>query len=77
MTRAERRDIDKRKALRKKRISDNYSAFLFDNSHYYSNLHQYSKNKIHCSCGMCRTKSYDQLSHSDIIKLMRLTEQLD
>ena len=24
---------------------------------YYSNLHQYSKNKIHCSCPMCRAKT--------------------
>lgn len=24
---------------------------------YYDNLHQYSKNKIHCSCGMCMAKT--------------------
>ena len=27
-----------------------------------------SKRKIHCSCWMCRTKSYDYLSHSDLKK---------
>lgn len=25
-----------------------------------------SKNKIHCSCWMCRSKSYDSLSHKDM-----------
>lgn len=77
MTRAERRYSDKRHALRKKKISDNYACWIADGSHYYDNLHQYSKNKIHCSCWICRTKSYDQMSHSDLIKLIRLTEQLD
>jgi len=24
---------------------------------YYKNLHQYSKNKIHCSCAMCSAKT--------------------
>ena len=24
---------------------------------YYDNLHQYSKNKIHCSCPMCSAKT--------------------
>lgn len=24
---------------------------------WYDNLHQYSKNKIHCSCWMCRSRS--------------------
>ena len=24
-----------------------------------------SKGKVHCSCPMCRTKSYDNLSHRD------------
>ena len=27
-----------------------------------------SKGKMHCSCRMCRTKSYDCLSHSDLKK---------
>ena len=50
-TRAERRHEDWAKAIRKKSIINNYG---FD---YYDNLHQYSKNKIHCSCGLCRSKT--------------------
>ena len=48
------RDVSFRKAMRKKRISDHYWSSR-DHS-YYDNLHQYSKNKIHCSCPLCRTK---------------------
>lgn len=51
-TRAERRHNDWTKAKRKKAISDAYSCFGFLHP-WYDNLHQYSKNKIHCSCGMC------------------------
>lgn len=39
------------KALRKKNINDAWGW------HYYDNLHQYSKNKIHCSCPMCASKT--------------------
>lgn len=53
-TRAERRHNDWRKAIRKHRIdtevSGRPSGVIPD---LYDNLHQYSKNKIHCSCGMC------------------------
>lgn len=74
-TRAERRNFNIKKALRKKRLSD---AWLIDN-HYYNNLHQYSKNKIHCSCPMCSRKTnnnfygesklYKKRDKSQIIKL--------
>ena len=46
-THAEKRHNDWKKAIRKKKIINVYG---WD---YYDNLHQYSKNKIHCSCGMC------------------------
>ena len=46
-THAEKRHNDWKKAIRKRKIIRQYG---FD---YYDNLHQYSKNKIHCSCGMC------------------------
>lgn len=36
-----------------------------------------AKGKIHCSCWMCRTKSYDMLSHSDRRKLDRAQAQMD
>lgn len=49
-----RRDMNKRKALRKRRIDrEVHYYFSTSNSDWYDNLHEYSKNKIHCSCGMC------------------------
>ena len=50
-THAEKRHNDWKKAIRKKKI---INAYGFD---YYDNLHQYSKNKIHCSCPLCRAKT--------------------
>ena len=50
-TAAEKRHNDWRKAIRKRKI---INAYGWD---YYDNLHQYSKNKIHCSCPMCRAKT--------------------
>lgn len=50
------RDVSKRKALRKRRIAE--QVYYDGKNHpYYSNLHQYSKNKIHCSCPMCSAKT--------------------
>ena len=56
MSRAYNRDVSKRKALRKKRIAE---EVYYDGKEYpyYNNLHQYSKNKIHCSCPMCSPKT--------------------
>lgn len=55
-SRAYNRDVSKRKALRKKRIAE---EVYYDGKEYpyYNNLHQYSKNKIHCSCPMCSPKT--------------------
>lgn len=47
-TRAERRHLNVTKALRKR----NMACF-----EWYDNLHQYSKNKIHCSCPLCSCKT--------------------
>lgn len=55
-SRAYNRDVSRRKALRKKRISDSFWPHA-SNYPYYDNLHQYSKNKIHCSCPMCSQKT--------------------
>lgn len=49
--RAYNRRISKTKAKRKQKIAEN-GYFP-----YYEHLHQYSKNKIHCSCPMCATKT--------------------
>ena len=56
------RDVSKRKAMRKRRIARNiyhcWGAWLGNHEwEYYDNLHQYSKNKIHCSCPCCNTKT--------------------
>lgn len=55
-SRAYNRQMSRRKALRKRRISEQF--YGIDREHpYYNNLHQYSKNKIHCSCPYCSTKT--------------------
>ena len=60
MISARNRDLSRRKALRKRRIAneiyrnhDSQGEYL----PYYDNLHQYSKNKIHCSCPSCSAKT--------------------
>ena len=51
-TSAERRHNDITKAIRKRDICR--KAYNWE---WYDNLHQYSKNKIHCSCPMCTSKT--------------------
>lgn len=63
-TTAERRRLNWKKAIRKRRIDRARNAIWPKNSPYghdwYDNLHQYSKGKIHCSCPMCRSKTNDK-----------------
>lgn len=55
MSRAYNRDVTRRKALSRRQLARKiYSRSEKD---YYDNLHQYSKNKIHCSCPMCSAKT--------------------
>lgn len=49
---AERRHNDWSKAIRKHRLCREKLGM-----DWYKNLHQYSKNKIHCSCRKCRAKT--------------------
>ena len=80
-TRAERRNLNIKKAVRKKTISDEW---FNDKHHYYDNLHQYSKNKIHCSCPCCSLKTrykknygkVENWKHSDLRKIVALEEQI-
>lgn len=53
-SRSYNRDVSIRKALRKRRIS---RLIYLGDVDYYDNLHQYSKNKIHCSCPLCSQKT--------------------
>lgn len=39
-------------------------------------LGKLSKGKIHCSCWMCRRKSYDEYSHRDKKRMSGMEEQL-
>lgn len=57
MTGGENRRISFLKALRKKRIDQDIYGYLNREHGYYKNLHQYSKNKIHCSCPICASKT--------------------
>ena len=70
-THAEKRHNDWKKAIRKRKIIRQYG---FD---YYDNLHQYSKNKIHCSCLLCRglTKAGES-NISDRRKLEEMDSQI-
>ena len=52
------RDVSIRKALRKRRLArEIYHSQNNPKWEYYDNLHQFSKNKIHCSCPCCSTKT--------------------
>lgn len=51
-SKAERRYKDLTKALRKRDICRKVYDW-----EWYDNLHQYSKNKIHCSCPLCAVKT--------------------
>lgn len=82
-TRAERRKIDYKKAIRKKNICEH--IYGLDEYVYYDNLHQYSKNKIHCSCPMCTKKTNNSSSwgmkrnytHADRVKIDSMDSQFE
>ena len=74
--RGEKRKIDFTHALRKKNKAETIG--LNKNCPYYDNLHQYSKNKIHCSCPICSGKtSKNGYTNTDKKKLLNLEEQLN
>ena len=88
-SRAERRHDDWTKAIRKRNIDRDLqsSSFCYD---WYDNLHQYSKNKIHCSCSLCRAKTRNKKysrrkswtpsvnwDDPDMKKIIDMKEQLD
>ena len=69
------RKMAKKKARRKQWIVKH--CYGWD---YYDNLHQYSKNKIHCSCHLCRAKRMGNrmgyLSIAEQKKISAMEEQL-
>ena len=59
-TRADRRHNNIKKAIRKQKIAKSVYPGEGESWNYYDNLHQYSKNKIHCSCYSCSCKTRDK-----------------
>ena len=53
---AYKRHMDFVKAIRKRRIDREIKPIGWEHD-WYDNLHQYSKNKIHCSCPLCSCKT--------------------
>ena len=68
MRRAKRRKTDVKKAIRKRAISKS----IYEGFDWYNNLHQYSKNKIYCSCPLCSFDPWKSgnLTMSDLRKQM-------
>ena len=91
MTGEKNRRMSILKALRKRRIDKHVTWYSEERGYgLYNNLHQYSKNKIHCSCSMCsaKTRNKGASKHkgmspginykiSDIRKIQRLEYQDD
>ena len=80
--RGERRKINFLHAVRKKKMDRQYP--LGDKYPMYNNLHQYSKNKSHCSCPDCRGRStghgdnsIEQLKISEQRKIQSMENQLN
>ena len=60
------REMAWRHAIRKRRIARQvYKAWHWGEIEwdYYDHLHQFSKNKIHCSCPMCSAKTRNKGKH--------------
>lgn len=61
--RGNRRKQNYRKAIRKEKIAK--QVYHFEDGHnYYNHLNQFSKNKIHCSCPMCKEKTNQKFNKS-------------
>ena len=71
-TKAERRKNDYNKAIRKKHIAESHGGLTC-----YDNTHQYSKNKIHCSCPLCSAKmgNTPHRKHSENMKFSAMNEK--
>jgi hypothetical protein len=67
-----RKAIQRKFQIQKKRFGREYANEIYDDR----KKGQLAKGKIHCSCPMCRTKSYDELSHRDKVKELQVKYQL-
>ncbi len=69
-----KRKLDYTKAVRKRNLSR--EIYHMD---WYKDLHTYSKNKIHCSCGMCRFRNAwepDRKPMADVRRIESMEYQL-
>lgn len=67
--RFKRRKTDWKKAIRKRKIAHEvYYSLPEDMWGWYNNLHQYSKNKIHCSCPICSVKTKNKGRRRQVCK---------
>ena len=73
--RAWKRKTSIKKARRKKRITGEVYQHGKDYP-WYNNLHQQSKNKIHCSCPLCRRESF-RTKKEKILTCELLKNELD
>ncbi len=71
---AEKRHNDWKKAIRKRKIDREVQGTAGSQHDLYDNLHQYSKNKIHCSCPLCRGKTDYNSNHVTISDKRKLDE---
>lgn len=73
--RAVRRKLDFSKAKRKQRLA----RLIYGEHSWYNNLHQYSKNKIHCSCPLCafnhKAHGYVNYSIADLKNFEKMNSQ--
>lgn len=81
-----RRHNDWTKVIRKRNILKD--MIWHDGTELYDNLHQYSKNNVHCSCHMCSVKSNNKgkrkhlygnyaPNHNPSVSDMRKIERMD
>jgi hypothetical protein len=73
LRRSQRRRIIDRKVAILKKYGGEGNVFAWSRG----NPGHFAKGKIHCSCWMCRSKSYDAISHSDEKKLLAAQQQLN
>ena len=70
--RAQRTRIIKRKVKMLKEYGGQEYVFAWTRGH----TGRLAKSKIHCSCWMCRSKSYDEISRADKRRLISARQQI-
>lgn len=75
-TKSSRRSIRRKRNFSKAKRKRKIDCTVHNNSPWYNNLHQYSKNKIHCSCPLCAfnhpKNGWKSYTHSDLKRLEKV-----